>query len=46
MKAPLSSSPLADLFPKLAPKDLAAKITGLKKNKLYEYALSLKGGGE
>lgn len=25
---------------------LAAKITGLKKNKLYEYALSLKGGGE
>ncbi len=25
---------------------LTAKITGLKKNKLYEYALSLKGGGE
>lgn len=25
---------------------LAAKITGLKKNKLYEYALSLKGGGD
>ena len=25
---------------------LAAKITGLKKNKLYEYALSLKGGSD
>ena len=25
---------------------LAAKITGLKKNRLYEYALSLKGGSE
>ena len=25
---------------------LAAKITGLKKNRLYEFALSLKGGGE
>ena len=25
---------------------LAAKITGLKKNRLYEYALSLKSGGE
>jgi 16S rRNA (cytidine1402-2'-O)-methyltransferase len=25
---------------------LAAKIAGLKKNRLYEYALSLKGGSE
>ena len=45
MKMPLAPLALAELSV-IQAAALAARITGLKKNRLYEYALSLKGGSE